>query len=161
MSTVFQADRYRVNPNEFELNSYDPEDTDGCDERFCATALHTNAQRIAELQAILSAESKQAVLVILESMDTGGKDPIIRDVLSAANAQYCRVTAFKKPTEIEQQHDRFWRFHSAVPAHGEIGVFNRAYYDETIARLAHDELSAAASNREWRQMNDFELMLSE
>src|SRR3712207_6174224 len=122
----------------FVLSKYDPSETLGFDERQAEETLHRNQLRIAELQNVLYAESERSLLVILQSMDTGGKDPIIRDVLFLANPQACRVTAFKKASKTEKKRGHFWRFFKEVPGRGEIGVFNRSYYDDIVNRHAHD-----------------------
>lgn len=153
------ADRLRVTPD-LDLDSVRPDETFGMDEPQAAEALEANSRRIAELQNVLYAEKKQALLVVLQAMDTGGKDPIIRDVLSAANPQACRVTAFKKPAGQEKRHDHFWRFHQHVPAMGEIGVFNRSYYDEVIATTAHGDMPPDRLRAMLEQANAFESILS-
>lgn len=149
-----QGDRFR-------LDAYDPAATPGMDEQKAAETLERNRVRIAELQNTLYAEGERALLVILQAMDTGGKDPIIRDVLYLANPQACRVTAFKRATKLEKKRDRFWRFHLEMPGSGEIGVFNRAYYDDAIKEHAHEELDEAELQRSYRQTNLFEQTLAE
>ncbi len=119
-----------------------------------------NRLRIAELQNTLYAEKKQSLLILLQAMDTAGKDPIIRDVFSAANPQACRVTAFKPTSSSETRRDRLWRFHQHVPAYGEIGVFNRSYYDEVIADDAHNELDGPTREKRYEQIRFFESMLA-
>jgi len=147
-------------PADFQLASYNPEDTHGKTEAECTRRFDENRIRIAELQNVLYAERKQSLLVVLQAMDTGGKDPIIRDVLSAANPQACRVTAFKRTSSSERRRDRLWRFHQHVPADGEIGVFNRSYYDEIIADDAHDELDDQERAKRYEQIRCFEWMLA-
>lgn len=146
---------------EFALANYDPDDTQNLKEADCEQILATNREKIAELQNVLYAEGRRSLLLILQAMDTGGKDPIIRDVLSAANPQACRVTAFKKAGPREEKHDRFWRFHDAAPAKGEIGVFNRSYYDEIIREDAHGEVGDATRQEVYRHVSHFEQMLAD
>ena len=150
-----------ISPTEFRLSAYDPDDTFGMDERECMRLFDENRPRIAELQNVLYAEKKQSLLIVLEAMDTGGKDPVVRDVLSAANPQACRVTAFKRESSSEKQRDHLWRFHQHVPADGEIGVFNRSYYDETIADDAHGDLTEKLRASRYEQIRSFERMLTE
>src|SRR5688572_11641767 len=117
----------------FRLTDYNPADTRGVTDEAAERLLSENRQRIAELQNVLYAEKKKSLLVVLQSMDTAGKDPIIRDVLDQVNSQAARVTHFKHAKgDEEERHDRFWRYHKAMPMKGEIGVFNRSYYDDTI-----------------------------
>ncbi|HYP06599.1 MAG TPA: PPK2 family polyphosphate kinase [Bryobacteraceae bacterium] len=145
----------------FVLSKYDPEFTFGKSEAETHALLERNRTRIAELQNILYAESKRSLLIVLQSMDTGGKDPIIRDVLSSANPQACRVTAFKKASASEKKRGQFWRFFQEVPALGEIGAFNRSYYDELIRHHAHDDISAAEREASYRRILLFEQLLVE
>lgn len=153
-------DRFRI-PSNFRLAEVDQKLTHGMSEARSQEILEHNRKRIAELQNALYAEAKRSLLIVLQSMDTGGKDPIIRDVLSAANPQACRVTAFKKPSESEAKRDRFWRFHEAVPAKGEMGVFNRSYFDEVIHNAAHEEIDDEARHRYYGQTRKFEQLLVE
>jgi PPK2 family polyphosphate:nucleotide phosphotransferase len=144
----------------FVLSNYDPADTLAFDERKAEETLDRNCRRIAELQNVLYAESKRSLLVVLQSMDTGGKDPIIRDVLYLANPQACRVTAFKKASKGEEKRGHFWRFYNEVPARGEIGVFNRSYYDEIINRHAHDSCDQEKLEDRYKRIRLFEQFLT-
>ena len=146
----------------FRLSDYNPADTRGTIEVEAERMLSENRGRIAELQNVLYAEKKKALLVVLQSMDTAGKDPIIRDVLDQVNSQAARVSHFKKAKgEEEERHDRFWRFHKAMPMKGEIGVFNRSYYDDTIRDDAHGDLEPERREKEYKQFRVFEELLSE
>ena len=152
---------FRVpSPDRFRLSDYDPGDTGGMDDSAAERLLHENRSRIAELQNVLYAEKKQSLLIVLQSMDTGGKDPIIRDVLDQVNSQGTRVTHFKKPQGEEERRDRYWRFHKAMPLRGEIAVFNRSYYDDIIREDAHGDLSKTDRESHYRQFNLFEELLS-
>ena len=144
----------------FVLGKYDPSDTHGFDERKAEETLHRNQQRIAELQNVLYAESERSLLVILQSMDTGGKDPIIRDVLRLVNPQASRVTAFKQASKAEQKRGHFWRFFNEVPGRGEIGVFNRSYYDDVINRHAHDRADQQELEDGYKRIRLFEQFLT-
>jgi PPK2 family polyphosphate:nucleotide phosphotransferase len=155
-------ERFQVPPaDQFRLSDYDPADTRGLDDASIRRILNENRKRIAELQNVLYAEGERSLLLILQSMDTGGKDPVIRDVLNLSNQQACRVTAFKKPEGVEKKHDRFWRFHRAMPQKGEIGVFNRAYFDDIIRSHAHGEIGPQKLEKHYRQINAFESVLAD
>src|SRR6202035_4540899 len=107
------------------LSKRDPDDTAGIHSKSNYEAiLQSNIQRLFNLQTLLAASDKLAVLVVLQAMDAGGKDGTIRHVMTGLNPQACRVTAFKVPTEEEVRHDFLWRIHHAVPKRGEIGIFN-------------------------------------
>lgn len=89
-------------------------------------------ERLFELQALMYAERRHALLVVLQAMDTGGKDSTIRAIFSGMNPQGCRVTSFKAPHELERMHDFLWRVHAAVPPLGDIGIFNRSHYEDVL-----------------------------
>jgi polyphosphate kinase 2 (PPK2 family) len=89
--------------------------------------LGRHRQKLAEMQELLSAEAKRALLVVLQGMDTSGKDGTISHIFTGVNPQVCTVTAFKVPTPIEKQHDFLWRVHQTTPRKGTIGIFNRSH----------------------------------
>src|SRR5262245_15271673 len=91
-----------------------------------------NLKKLDELQEVLYAERKHALLVVFQAMDAGGKDGAIEHVFSGVNPQGCSVTAFKVPTVIEAAHDFLWRIHNAVPPKGMIGIFNRSHYESVL-----------------------------
>lgn len=92
---------------------------------------------LANRQRILAADGRWAVLVVLQGRDAAGKDSAIRRVLAAMNPQGCRVTSFGVPTSEELKHDFLWRYHRHLPARGEVGVFNRSYYEEALVVRVH------------------------
>ena len=116
---------------------------------------------LVELQNVLYAERKRKVLVVLQAMDTGGKDGAIRDVFSGINPQGLTITGFKVPTPRELDHDYLWRVHQCVPGKGEIAVFNRSHYEDVLITRVHKWIDAATVKRRFRQINDFEAMLTE
>ncbi|HYI93069.1 MAG TPA: PPK2 family polyphosphate kinase [Bryobacteraceae bacterium] len=152
---------FQVLNSGLSLAESDPSDTRGFDRAWIGSTLEKNRRRIAELQNILYAEEKRSLLIVLQSMDTGGKDPIIRDVLNRTNPQSCRAVAFKKSAGSESKHDRFWRFHRAMPEKGEIVVFNRSYFDEIFSAYAHGDVSDEQLQAHCRQINAFEYILAE
>lgn len=118
-------------------------------------------QRLIELQTVLYAEQKRKVLVVLQAMDTGGKDGVIRNVFSGINPQGVRVVSFKAPTSHELARDYLWRVHAQVPAKGELTVFNRSHYEDVLITRVHDWIDDATAKRRLRHINDFENMLAE
>ncbi|AQS88912.1 hypothetical protein AA101099_2104 [Neoasaia chiangmaiensis NBRC 101099] len=105
--------------------------------------IRARRERLATLQERLAAGRTRGVLVVLQGMDTSGKDSLIRHVMSGLNPQGTRVTSFKAPSAIEQEHDFLWRIHAAVPERGQIGIFNRSHYEDVlIARVHADKLSS-------------------
>lgn len=138
------AARHRVTDGEkFRLKDYRTDDTGGIgkdsgDE--VKDALAAGVAALAELQYRLYAENKHAVLIIFQAMDAAGKDGTIKHVMSGVNPQSCRVTAFKRPSPAELNHDFLWRCAKELPERGVIGIFNRSYYEETIVTRVHPEL---------------------
>jgi PPK2 family polyphosphate:nucleotide phosphotransferase len=102
--------------------------------------LRDNLDRLARAQELLYASSSHAVLIILQAMDAAGKDGTIKHVMSGVNPQGCQVTSFKEPSAEELHHDFLWRQSKALPARGNIGIFNRSHYEEVLVTKVHPEL---------------------
>jgi len=116
--------------------------------------------RIAELQRVLYADARYALLIVLQGRDASGKDGTIRKVFTAVNPQGCSVASFKAPTELEQRHDFLWRVHQQVPARGMIGIFNRSHYEDVLVPRVHDLVPKHVWSARYEQINDFERMLT-
>jgi PPK2 family polyphosphate:nucleotide phosphotransferase len=101
------------------------------------------------------------VLIILQGMDTAGKDGTIRHVMSGLTPQGVRVTSFKAPTEEELAHDFLWRVHQAVPRHGDLGIFNRSHYEDVLVVRVHELVPRHVWKGRYEQINEFEKMLTE
>jgi PPK2 family polyphosphate:nucleotide phosphotransferase len=135
-------ERYRVRKgNEFRLADFDPDDTCGLDidKNDAKDMLEAGVRRLSALQDRLWADDRWAILVILQGIDTSGKDGVIKHVMSGVNPQGCEVHSFKAPSEQEIDHDFLWRASIALPPRGRIGIFNRSYYEETIVVRVHPE----------------------
>ncbi|HTT25362.1 MAG TPA: polyphosphate kinase 2 family protein [Thermoplasmata archaeon] len=117
--------------------------------------------RLEALQELLCAEQKHAALVVLQGMDTAGKDGTIRRVFEGVNPQGVRVAAFKSPTPRELTHDFLWRVHAQVPARGEMVLFNRSHYEDVLVPRVHGLISRAECARRYREINEFERGLTE
>lgn len=115
--------------------------------------------KLAKLQNVMYAENKHRVLVVLQAMDTGGKDGLIRKVFSGVNPQGVRVVNFKAPTPDELEHDYLWRVHQHTPPKGDIFVFNRSHYEDVLITLVHGWIDKAKAERRYRHINEFERML--
>ena len=117
-----------------ELAAIDPASTPGFDGDKAARRgrLKELRDELAEFQERLWAEARQALLIVLQALDAGGKDGLIRKVISAFNPQGTRVIGFGVPTEDELRHDYLWRVHAATPGKGRIGVFNRSHYEDVL-----------------------------
>ena len=118
--------------------------------------LRKDQERLEELQVRLFAENKRSLLIVLQAMDTGGKDGTIRSVLGPLNAQGVRVQNFKKPTEEEAAHHFLWRIRKALPAKGMIGVFNRSHYEDILVPTVYGTLPADKVAGRYEEINEFE-----
>ena len=125
-----------------------------------APILVKRRDRLGELQNVLYAGQQKAVLIILQGMDTAGKDGTIRHIFSGVNPQGCDVAAFKVPTELEARHDFLWRIHAAVPPRGMIGIFNRSHYEDVLSPRVHKLISHTVVTERLEQINHFEQLLS-
>lgn len=118
-------------------------------------------ERLEALQELLYAEGRRRVLVVLQGMDTAGKDGVIRHVFEGVNPQGVRVASFKRPTPEELAHDYLWRVHRHVPGNGEITIFNRSHYEDVLVVRVHGLVPEAVWSRRYEQINAFEHMLAE
>jgi PPK2 family polyphosphate:nucleotide phosphotransferase len=116
--------------------------------------------RIADLQRVLYADARYALLIVLQGRDASGKDGTIRKVFTAVNPQGCTVASFKAPTDLERHHDFLWRVHQQIPVRGMIGIFNRSHYEDVLVPRVHDDVPKAVWRARYEQINDFERMLS-
>ena len=117
-------------------------------------------ERLSELQNLLYAESKHAVLVILQGMDASGKDGAIRNVLGNLNPQGVQVVSFKVPTEEEAAHDFLWRIHRHAPRKGLIQVFNRSQYEDVLVTRVHGWCDDETAHERFKAINDFEELMT-
>ncbi len=118
-------------------------------------------ERLPELQTALYAESKQALLIVLQGRDASGKDGLTRTVFGPLNSQGCVVSNFKRPTEYELARDYLWRVHQAVPPKGTIGIFNRSHYEDVLVVRVHELVPRKVWSKRYAQINQFEKMLAE
>ncbi|HNW59023.1 MAG TPA: polyphosphate kinase 2 family protein [bacterium] len=116
--------------------------------------------RLEKLQELLYAEQKHRVLVVLQAMDTGGKDGIIRHVFEGVNPQGVRVASFKTPTPTELAHDYLWRIHPQTPGKGEMVIFNRSHYEDVLIVRVHGLVPKEVWAKRFDQINAFEKMLA-
>jgi PPK2 family polyphosphate:nucleotide phosphotransferase len=121
--------------------------------------LGKHVQKLADLQEVLYAGSERGLLIVLQGMDTAGKDGTIRHIFSGVNPQGCDVTPFKVPTPIEARHDFLWRCHNAVPPRGMIGIFNRSHYEDVLSPRVHGLMSDKVAHQHMEEINSFEEML--
>ena len=119
------------------------------------------AVELDELQNLLHAEGTRKVLLVLQGMDTSGKDGTIRWVFARTSPLGVRVAAFKAPSEIERAHDFLWRCHAVVPRAGEVAVWNRSHYEDVLVPVVEGWIDKAETKRRYAQINDFERLLVE
>jgi PPK2 family polyphosphate:nucleotide phosphotransferase len=142
------------------LKDYDPEDTGrfhSADE--IDALLKDQLDELVRLQNLLYAENRRALLLILQGMDTSGKDGTIRHVMAGLSPQGVVVKPFKAPNQEELAHDFLWRVHKAVPRHGEIGIFNRSHYEDVLVVRVHELVPKKVWKRRYQQINQFEKIL--
>lgn len=156
----------------FHVRDFDPADTNGFGDKQQAKArLAENVRKMAEWQDRFYAQDKEALLVIFQAMDSAGKDGAVKHVMSGLNPQGVRVASFKQPSAEELDHDYLWRVHKALPGRGEIGIFNRSYYEEVLVGKVHNLpfsqklparcLDGKLWERRYRQIRNYEEYLTE
>jgi len=152
-----------VRPNmKVILNEWDPEYNGGIYKKEVESTLTKDIlDRMSELQYKLFADKSQSLLIILQGVDTSGKDSTIRHVMGAFNPQSCRVVSFKAPNDEELSHDYLWRIHKVTPAKGEIVIFNRSHYEDVIEARVQRLITEAVWSERYRQINEFERYLYE
>lgn len=154
------------------LSEINTSDTGKYDSKTEAQAkLEENIERMAEMQDKLYAQDRYSVLIILQAMDTAGKDGIVKHVMKGLNPQGTYVQSFKQPSSEELDHDYLWRINKHLPERGRIGIFNRSYYEEVLVVKVHNiiqvqQLPDEIKNENiwkdrYRQMRDYERYLSE
>jgi len=144
------------------LADYDPGYTGEFGHRHEAKEeLRANVERLQELQNVLYAEGKHALLIVLQAMDAGGKDGTIRHVMGGLNPQGVHVASFKVPTKRELAHDFLWRIHQHTPGRGEIAIFNRSHYEDVLVVQVHNLVPEAVWRPRYEHINAFERLLAD
>ena len=154
---------HRITPGTVvRLADHDPADTSGspAGKDGAKKEIKKAIRRLEELQELLFAEGRHRVLVVLQAMDTGGKDGVIRHVFEGVNPMGVKVASFKRPTGADLAHDYLWRIHPHVPGNGEIAIFNRSHYEDVLVVRVHSLVPAAVWERRFDQINEFERMLA-
>src|SRR5688572_14340175 len=142
------------------LADRDPGDTLGLEDKKAGKARRDElAEEMAALQALLWAEKRRSLLLVLQGMDGAGKDSTVRRVFKGVNPQGCRVVAFGRPHEGELAHDYLWRVHVAAPQRGEIGIFNRSHYEDIIVPRVRTRDPVAVWQPRYRHIREFERVL--
>jgi PPK2 family polyphosphate:nucleotide phosphotransferase len=156
-------DHFKVSPGtKVKLKDVDPGFKDRHESHQEALAeIQQYQQRLRQLQELLHASGRNALLICLQALDTGGKDGTINHVLGAMNPQGCRVVAFKQPSAEELAHDFLWRVHRVTPARGEVVIFNRSHYEDVLVVRVHNLVPKPVWSRRYDQINAFERVLAE
>jgi PPK2 family polyphosphate:nucleotide phosphotransferase len=155
---------YRVKPgSRVDLSEWDASDkggfTGGKDEG--REELERLNRELEELQELLYAEGKHKMLIVLQAMDTGGKDGTIRHVFDGVNPQGVRVASFKRPTPEELAHDYLWRVHKHTPGKGEIVIFNRSHYEDVLVVRVHSLVPEEVWSKRYEHIAAFERLLAD
>jgi PPK2 family polyphosphate:nucleotide phosphotransferase len=164
LTEVHEMKRYRIQPaQKVHFEKWDPNDTSAFvgKKNDALKNVQTLTKKLDELQELLYAEYKHKMLIVLQAVDTGGKDGTIRRIFEGVNPQGVRVAKFGVPTQEELDHDYLWRVHSQVPSKGEIVIFNRSHYEDVLVVRVHDLIPEESWQRRYQQINDFERLLCE
>lgn len=156
--------RYIVKPGAaMSLEGWRPNDTSAFPKgkKRASVRLKELTGKLETLQELLYAEHSHKLLIILQGMDSSGKDGAIRHVFEGVNPQGVRVASFKAPTAVELDHDYFWRVHKETPAKGEIVIFNRSYYEDVLIVRVHNLVPPDVWKPRYGHINDFEKMLTD
>lgn len=155
-------DQYRVVPGS-------PVDLASCEASFGGDLSRKDGKRqleiltksLRDLQELLYAEHRQKILIVLQGIDTSGKDGTIRSVFGKVNPQGTKVVSFKVPTTRELDHDYLWRIHPHTPGKGEIVIFNRSHYEDVLAVRVHDLMPKSVWGKRYDHINAFERLLTD
>jgi PPK2 family polyphosphate:nucleotide phosphotransferase len=143
------------------LDDYDPDDTAGMTQDEAAEQVKELSRELGDLQEMLFAAGSHAVLIVLQGMDTSGKDGTIKRVMSEVNPQGCRVESFKRPTPEELAHDFLWRVHRVVPPRGMMTIFNRSHYEDVLVVRVHNLVPEDVWKLRYDHIKNFEQLLVE
>jgi PPK2 family polyphosphate:nucleotide phosphotransferase len=156
-------DRWKIPPDStVSLSDHPTDSTEGApgNKKQTGEAISELNETLSDYQERLWAEGTQSLLIVLQAMDTGGKDDTIRKVLSGVNPQGVHVVSFKAPNSTELAHDFLWRIHQAAPAQGGIGVFNRSHYEDVLIVRVKNLLPEAVWRERYELINNFERQLA-
>lgn len=148
---------YRVpTEKDFSLSAFDPDEKGGMKKKEGKELIEENVKALRRLQYMLYAENKQSLLIVLQALDAGGKDGVVKHVFWAMNPQGCTVSSFKKPSAEEAAHDFLWRIHPHVPKKGEVAIFNRSHYEDVLVARVHNLVPKSVWKERYDHINAFE-----
>ena len=145
----------QTDPNDTTPFAHRPDDRNEASPRLLALR-----QRLSELQELLYAENRRSLLIVLQAMDTGGKDGAIGNLLTGVNPVGVQVASFKAPTLEEMKHDFLWRIHAQTPKRGHLGVFNRSHYEDVLITRVHGLINEKTWRQHYDDINNFEQLLT-
>jgi PPK2 family polyphosphate:nucleotide phosphotransferase len=157
-------ERYQVKPQaRVKLADWDPSETSAFSGGKAKAEVEVAklTRKLESLQELLYAGHKERLLVVLQGMDTSGKDGVIRHVFEGVNPQGVRVASFKVPSALELEHDYLWRIHSQMPGKGEMVIFNRSHYEDVLVVRVHNFVPPEVWGKRYDQIRNFENMLAE
>jgi PPK2 family polyphosphate:nucleotide phosphotransferase len=146
---------------EIRLSKIDPAETAGHSKSNSAAKIERLREKLAELQEALYAEHQRSVLVVVQGMDTSGKDGAIKNLCLGLDPNGVQLTNFKYPTAEERDHDFLWRVHRVAPRRGAVGLWNRSHYEDVLVPLVHGEISKETWRARCADINAFEKLLSD
>ena len=149
----------RPQDGRFRLAEVDPDSMPGLKGKHKKARLGKNADRLFALQERLYAERKRSMLIVLQALDTGGKDGTVTHVIGHMNPLAVQVTPFKQPTPEEKRHGFLWRIRKRLPAPGDIGIFNRSHYEDVLVARVHALAPPEVIERRYDLINEFEKKL--
>jgi PPK2 family polyphosphate:nucleotide phosphotransferase len=162
VSSGIRTDEYRVKEGEkVNLHRWSPSETSGFSEAEALDESRKLTLKLERLQEILYAEHKHKILIVLQAMDTGGKDGTIKKVFEGVNPQGVRVAHFRTPTQEEADHDFLWRVHLQAPESGEMVIFNRSHYEGVLIERVHGLVPRKTWHRRYKEIEHFEHLLHE
>lgn len=154
--------KFRQSPGrEIDLANFNPDAPSNFSKEKSVPILSKNLAELEELQYRLYAESKTSLIIVLQGIDTAGKDGTIRNVMSAFNPQGVYVKSFKAPDGQESQHDYLWRIHASCPPRGTIAIFNRSHYEDVLITRVHKMISEKEALKRIGHINEFERLLTD
>ena len=157
MSYAIKLDRHQ----KIDLDDYDPDNTGEAEKDSGKVAAAQLGEELCSLQEWLYAAQKHSVLIVLQGLDTAGKDGTISHVMSSINPQGCDVASFKIPTPLEEAHDFLWRVHQKAPPHGMMTIFNRSHYEDVLVTRVHDLIKKDVWEARYDQIKNFEKLLAD
>jgi PPK2 family polyphosphate:nucleotide phosphotransferase len=155
---------YQIKTGEkVNIKKFDPEDISWwqADKDSAKKEIKKLRKKLINLQQLLYAENKHKVLIVLQAMDSGGKDGTIQSIFKGVNPQGVSVASFKVPSPVEQSHDYLWRIHANTPKNGEIVIFNRSHYEDVLVVRVHNLVPKKVWEKRFEHITQFEKILSD